>query len=631
MGDLSICLVSPPLCEPGVPNLAIEELADRARRMGHRADTVHAALLQPTVFRDDLIHGIGAQACFTPHYFDVDVNSFVERLVDAVYADFSRRDRVRADARQDIVDKFFFGVIEAERCLERMLAAVPAGQFDVIGLSVGFDSQKVPAAAFARALRRRGDSATIVVGGTGTDDAMGPALLERFPEFDLVLQGEVDDSWPLLLSRLSAGAGTADVPGLVHRAGDAVVTVPEAPVSRSFTDVRVPDYSSFLAQRAASEYTTGNMCLLVETSRGCWWGRKHHCTFCGIRSVDDEYRAREPEDAAAIFSELYDRYQPDLLYCTDAIVAATYQETVWPALRDARAAGRDWRIFYETKSNMRRREIARMASAGILRVQPGIESFSTECLALMDKGTTALQQIAYLKWAHAYGVTVNYGIISGMPGETPDALREMTRLAARLHHLPPPADVNRLALHRFSPHFRSPEKFGITGVRPFHTQRMIYQCSSPLLDRLCYQLDFTVPDQQTDEYEQARDELVEALQVWREAFLAGAGLWMRAEGGLRIVGRTTSATDLGVEVIDDPLEVLVLDGCAERRSLSRLGERVDADEQRVVRAAARLEERGLLVREGMQALSLPIIPDLDAERDAQWHAPRLGTLEPMRR
>jgi len=213
-----------------------------------------------------------------------------------------------------------------------------------------------------------------------------------------------------------------------------------------------------------------------------------------------------------------------------------------------------------------------MASAGILRVQPGIESFSTKCLALMDKGTTALQQISFLKWAHAYGVTVNYGIISGMPGETPDDLREMARLATRLHHLPPPADVNRLALHRFSPHIRDPEGWGVTDVRPFHTQRMIYQCSSPLLDRLCYQLDFTVPGQQTDEYEQARDELVEALERWREAYLAGCGLWIRAEGALRIVGRSQSAQDLDVEVIDDPVAVLILDGCAERRSLTRLAE-----------------------------------------------------------
>jgi len=611
--------------------LAIEELAARARRAGHHAECLHAALLQPKYFRDDLIHGIGAQACFTPLYFDLDPDVFVERLVDAVYADFARRDRVRADAREDIVDKFFFGVIEAERCVERMLAAVPPGKYDVIGLSVGFDSQKLAAATLARRLRERGETTTIVVGGTGTDEVMGPALLERFAEFDLVLQGEADESWPMLLSRLAAGQDTSDVPGLVYRADGAVVTVPETPMSRAFTEVRVPDYHSFIAQRAASDYARGQLCLLIETSRGCWWGRKHHCTFCGIRSVDHEYRVREPEDAAAMFTELYDLYQPDMLYCTDAIVATTYQDTVWPALREARRAGRNWRIFYETKSNVRRRDIARMASAGILRVQPGIESFSTKCLALMDKGTTALQQISFLKWAHAYGVTVNYGIISGMPGETPDDLREMARLATRLHHLPPPADVNRLALHRFSPHIRDPEGWGVTDVRPFHTQRMIYQCSSPLLDRLCYQLDFTVPGQQTDEYEQARDELVEALERWREAYLAGCGLWIRAEGALRIVGRSQSAQDLDVEVIDDPVAVLILDGCAERRSLTRLAESSGVDAERVVRTAASLVDRGLLVLEGSQALSLPIVPDLDADHDAHWSAPRLGTLMPVRR
>jgi hypothetical protein len=35
-------------------------------------------------------------------------------------------------------------------------------------------------------------------------------------------------------------------------------------------------------------------------------------------------------------------------------------------------------------------------------------------------------------------------------------------------------------------------------------------------------------------------------------------------------------------------------------------------------AARRLEERGLLVIEGDEALALPIVPDADARRDAAW-------------
>lgn len=626
---LSIVLVSPPLCEPGVPNLAIEELAELARARGHRVETLHAALLQTTFFRDDLVHGLGAQGCFTPLYCDLDPNAFSEQLVDAVFADFAHRDRVTPHDRERIAERFYFGTIEADRTVERIMEQIPRGS-DVVGLSVGFDSQKLPAAVLARRLRERGETATIVVGGTGTDEAMGPALLERFAELDLVLQGEADESWPVLLDRLAAagrvdGAGDfGDVPGAVFRRAGRIVSVPERTPSRAFFGVKVPDYSAFVEQRARSEHTRGQLCLLVETSRGCWWGKKHHCTFCGIRSVDEEYRSRDPADAVAVLTELYDRYEPSLLYCTDPIVPATYHATAWPALHRARADGRDWRIFYETKSSLKRRELARMAAAGILRVQPGIESFSTRCLEAMDKGAKGLQQIAYVKWAHAYGVTVNYGIISGMPPERPADLRAMTALAAKLWHLPPPADVNRLALHRFSPHYRDPEGFGLADVRPFRTQHVVYQCDRPLLDRLCYQLDFRVPEQDTEEYEQARDELVAAVIAWRMAFLAGAGLWVRAQGDVRVVGRSRSAEDLDVEVVDDPVEVLVLDACAERRSIPRLARAGGHDPEALWAAVRSLEARDLMVTEGDEALSLPIIPDLDPAEDAQWSEDQLA-------
>lgn len=458
----------------------------------------------------------------------------------------------------------------------------------------------------------------IVVGGTGTDEEMGPALLERFPELDIVLQGEVDDAWPMLLDRLALREEVDDVPGCVLRQGETVLAVPEARPTRTFMSTTVPDYSSFIEQRSNSDYVTSKLCLLVETSRGCWWGKKHHCTFCGIRSVDEEYRTRDSAETVALFTELWDRYEPDLLYCTDAIVAADAHSTSWPQLHRARLDGRNWQIFYETKSNMRRREIARMAAAGITRVQPGIESFSTPSLRAMDKGTTAIQQLNYIKWAHAYDVTVNYGIINGMPGETAADLRTMATLAQSLWHLPPPADVNRLALHRFSPHYHDPEGFGLTGVRPFHTQRLTYQCDGDLLRRLVYQLDFVVPEQQNEDYETARDELVNALVCWREAYLAGAGLWISREGAMRIVGRGCDRADFQLEAITDPVEVALLDWCAERASIRRCARSVNEDVGTVRTTAESLQERGLMFIEGDDALTLAVPTDANAVRDAKW-------------
>src|SRR6185295_14313660 len=45
--------------------------------------------------------------------------------------------------------------------------------------------------------------------------------------------------------------------------------------------------------------------LLFETSRGCWWGEKAHCTFCGLNGQTMNYRAMSPQKALEQFEKLF--------------------------------------------------------------------------------------------------------------------------------------------------------------------------------------------------------------------------------------------------------------------------------------------------------------------------------------
>ncbi|HEV2373497.1 MAG TPA: RiPP maturation radical SAM C-methyltransferase [Streptosporangiaceae bacterium] len=601
---MSVLLIAPPLSEPQMANLAIELLAGQARDLGHEAEVLHGALFQPPSFHDAMIHGIGSPGCFTPLYFGLDPVDHAEQLTESIRVDFEVRDRIFSDRWGDLVDKFLYSIGEAERCVRDILAAIPQRRFDVIGFSIGFDSQKMPAASIARALRARGEDAVFVAGGTGTDGPMGTALLEQFPEFDMVLRGEADDSWPVLLTRLAERAEPHDVPGCVFRSGTSVIEVPEAPVSDTFLRHPLVDYSSFIAQKERSPYRDRKLAVLLETSRGCWWGQKHHCTFCGIKNVDDRYRTRAAADTVASLVKLYDTYKPDLLYCTDSIAPINYITEVWPALAAARSEGRDWTIFYETKSNLRRNSIEVMAAAGVTSVQPGIESFSTSSLSLMDKGAAGLQQIAFLKWARAYKIAVTYGIITGMPGETASDLRGIARKCEKIMHLTPPADVSRLVLHRFSPHFANPAGYGLDDVRPFAVQRVIYRCPDERLMRLCYQLNFTVRDQ-GDEFEAARDELVAVAHRWQKRYSAGDRLSI-VNAERPVIIRYTKGAGLDVATITDPIESAVLTGCTEVSSIARIAHLSETPAEAIQSAAAHLESRGLLLTERGSALTLPV-------------------------
>jgi hypothetical protein len=172
-------------------------------------------------------------------------------------------------------------------------------------------------------------------------------------------------------------------------------------------------------------------------------------------------------------------------------------------------------------------------------------------------------------------------------------------------HLTPPADVSRLVLHRFSPHFANPAGYGLDDVRPFAVQRVIYRCPDERLTRLCYQLNFTVRDQ-GDEFETARDELVAVAQRWQKKYSDGDRLSIVTGERRPVVIRYTRGAGLDVETITDPVESAVLAGCSEVSSIAKLAHLSETPAEDIGSAAARLEGRGLLLTERGSALTLAV-------------------------
>src|SRR5207245_918226 len=48
--------------------------------------------------------------------------------------------------------------------------------------------------------------------------------------------------------------------------------------------------------------------LLMESARGCWWGEKSHCTFCGLNGLTMSFRGKSADRTLEEFSVLVARY-----------------------------------------------------------------------------------------------------------------------------------------------------------------------------------------------------------------------------------------------------------------------------------------------------------------------------------
>ena len=378
---------------------------------------------------------------------------------------------------------------------------------DIIGISSTF-SQNMAALALARRVKTRWPGKTVVFGGANCDDSMGPALLGQFDFIDYVFSGEVDSSFPEFVRRMSVGESVADLPGLVYRdAQGRVTTGPKAVPVEDMNSLPIPDYDDYVNDRKSSDVDILPLTLTLESSRGCWWGAKHHCVFCGLNANGMAFRQKHHERFQGEVEQIVQRYGPRHLTMTDNIISTSYYGQFVDWARERRL-GIDF--FYEIKANLNRRQVDRLSDAGITSLQPGIESFSSGVLALMNKGITGIQNVAFLKYASDSGVSVFYNILGGFEGEDPNEYAKMAENTKALIHLEPPVfGVVAAQFHRFSPMFQQAK----STLRPIPGYAELYPFSEDTISTIAYH--FEAREQKPRPY---FEPLSAQVAKWRESW-----------------------------------------------------------------------------------------------------------------
>jgi len=171
-------------------------------------------------------------------------------------------------------------------------------------------------------------------------------------------------------------------------------------------------------------------------------------------------------------------------------------------------------MFYEVRSTLDKEQVKLLREAGVNAVQPGIESLSTAVLKIMRKGVTALQNVAFLKWCSLYGVTPAWNLLYGFPGERAEDYEHMLKTLNAISHLPPPYSTGGMRLDRFSPYFQNPDRYGITGIRPFFTYSLIYPIPSGNISNLAYFFHYEQEDANTRTT--YIEKLVEKIKAWKQ-------------------------------------------------------------------------------------------------------------------
>jgi ribosomal peptide maturation radical SAM protein 1 len=398
--------------------------------------------------------------------------------------------------------------------LERCAAAVQWVDVDVVGFTSTFQ-QNVASLALARRLSRQFPHLTIVFGGANWEGPMGVELHRQYPFVDIACSGEADTTFPALLDALATSdvpTALATLPGIVRRLDDGTTaaTGPSVPID-DLDLLPMPNFDDFVAAFEACSATVDLVpIVLMETSRGCWWGAHSHCTFCGLNGGSMAYRSKSPDRAFDELKALVEKFASQRIGFVDNILDMRYFRTFLPRVA-IELPGLN--MFYEVKSSLTNRQIESLFAAGVYEIQPGIESLSDHVLDLMRKGTSTLKNVQLLKWCSEHGVTADWNVLYGVPGETAEDYDSMLNVIAAITHLQPPTACGPIRLDRFSPYHNDPEAFGITGVTPMAPYRWLYPVDADALDRIAYYFEFTQPPgNQNDGYTRSARAAIESWQ-----------------------------------------------------------------------------------------------------------------------
>ena len=487
-----------------------------------RFPSFQLALLKPTLERA----GIPAQAFSLFMYFGTHIGwSINEAIADVwpsmvgewIWTKAAFGDEVDSDRPEYFqqYERVFRAICERAGCtvedLQRIRSeaatsfidfcvnSIDWSRFGLIGFSVVFQ-QLLASVALAKALKQRYPHIPIIMGGAGFEDDIADEIMRNCPQVDYLHCGDAELSFPEMVRRLYKGEPMRDLKGVMWRDGDEVMFAGRAPNFSDMNSTPIPDFDEYFYARQESDYLnyegSRQVLLPIETARGCWWGEKNHCTFCGLNRSGMEFRAKDADNVINQLEALTRRYGIFHFNAIDNILAPEYASKLFGRLAEANT---DIRLHYEVRPSISRAQLKEMRRGGLFSIQPGVESLSTHIRKVMRKHTTGMRNLELIKWCTYYDIHNFYNILVRFPGETAEDYRVQCDVIAKIFHLQPPYAIVKARADRGSPMYFEPEAQSITSLRPASCYDYIFPKDRFNLERVSYYFDHQMENTVTDE------------------------------------------------------------------------------------------------------------------------------------
>jgi len=333
---------------------------------------------------------------------EVEVFHFELELFHSV--DPALRKHFQSDMGYDQV----YSLLGIEGFLDRWAERVVESGARMVGVSMFYMTEYVSLQLVSK-IKELNPMIAVVLGGPSCDRGVhGPSFIQR-EDVDAVTVGEGEWTVVEIADALEAdGALVRPIPGVLARIDGSVVDGGDRPLIEPVDEIAFPDYADFDLTRYARPNT-----LALFTSRGC----PNRCKFCSERKFWRKYRARSAEN---VFEEIRGHYENGVrrFYLVDSLINGNMRqlEELMDRIIESNMEIR-WYGMAMLRKEMTRELLEKMARAGCLLLQYGIESGSRRVRKDMGKRESVDLVHRILRDTHGAGIRIQGLFIVGYPTE----------------------------------------------------------------------------------------------------------------------------------------------------------------------------------------------------------------------
>ena len=301
---------------------------------------------------------------------------------------------------------------------------------DVVGLTASTDSIH-NAAKIAEMIKDRSFFTTVIIGGPHVT-AVPEDTMIRFPQFDIGILGEAENTIVELLDTIFGDYRLSGVKGIVYQQKGKTVRTEPQPYIENLDSLPVPAWD--LLPDLATHYcppvhTVKRLpAALLVTSRGC----PLKCSFCDRSIFGNTSRAYSAAYVMAMICDLYKRYGiREFQFRDDNFLA--FRSRLIDLCWLIRKSGLDITWSIAGRVDMVNPEIlATLHDAGCWQIWYGIESGSQRILDVINKKTKLDKIRDAVSMTKKAGISPCGFFMLGMPTETKDDIEDTIRFSRYL-------------------------------------------------------------------------------------------------------------------------------------------------------------------------------------------------------